>query len=543
MIDQLRVLWIFGFGLGFAALLGFCAKKLKLSPIIGYLLAGFLIGPNAPGFVADPELSEQLAYIGVTLLMFAVGLHFNWNDLLKVKKIALPGAFLSAFVIGSLGYFIGTSLGIANNGSLILALSLVVSSTVVIVRLLTDYKLMGTKGGHIVIGWTVVEDLISIFALILLPTLAGSNLDKLGVSLGMAALKIVSLALIVYTVGERIVSFILKCVARTRSHELFTVATLALVFMIAAGSSYLFGVSIALGAFIAGTVIGKTDLSHQAAANALPMRDAFSVIFFLSVGMLLDPGSVMSSLPLFFSILALVILLKPLLALFVMKAGGYNFSTALMVALAVGQIGEYSFILIEEGSFLGLVSDDLFDVVVAASLASIIINSFLFRFVEKLPQERAKKGDSYGPVDELFEPPSKIAPRALVAGFGPVGRAAVQTLVKEGYQIEIIDRNIDTINWVKHQGLKALYGDASQLRVLEQAQIEEAELFVIAVPDPASALNIFTNAKYLNPYLKYVIRVRFEESLSLFQGIDFPLVCDESLAEEKISQVLANYIK
>lgn len=544
MTEQLRVLWIFGAGMGLAALLGFIVKKFRISPIIGYLLAGFMIGPKSPGFIADPELAEQLAHIGVTLLMFAVGLQFNWGDLLKVRRIALPGALTIAAIIGALGFFLGKSLGFESNASLILAISLVVSSTVVIVRLLSDYNLMDTKSGHIVVGWTVVEDLISIFALIILPSLAGSLVPSdLGVAFGVAILKVMLLALVVYLVGEKIVDFLLKGVARMGSHELFTVATLALVFMIAAGSSYVFGVSIALGAFIAGTVIGKTELSHQAAANALPMRDAFSVIFFLSVGMLLDPNVVMENLPLFFSILALVLLVKPLLAFLGMKLGGYAFPVAATVALAIGQIGEYSFILIEEGSRLGLVPDDLFDVVVAVSLASIVIVSLLFQSVSLLPQTRARRGERFDLAESFNNIDAVMGPKAIVAGFGPIGRAAAETLVHEGYQVQMIERNVDTVTWAKRQGIASIYGDASQTRILELADINDAELFVIAVPDHAAAYKIFVNARYLNPYLKFVIRIRFEEGLQLFEGVDFPIICDETLAGASISQVLANYLK
>jgi CPA2 family monovalent cation:H+ antiporter-2 len=547
MIDQLMVLWIFGIGLGIAAIFGYIAKKLRLSPVIGYLLAGFMIGPHAPGFVADPVLSEQLAYVGVILLMFAVGLHFDWGDLINVRQIVLPGALSVAAVVFGLGYFLADYLGEGGVAGIILGVSLVVSSTVVIVRLLSDYSLLNTKSGHIIVGWTVVEDLISILFLILLPGLkesvSGGVDGSLFYTLGIAFLKMISLALIVYVVGEKAVSWVLKSFARTRSHELFTVATLAVVFLIAAGSATIFGVSIALGAFIAGTVIGKTEVSHQAAANALPMRDAFAVIFFLSVGMLADPVAVSHNIPLFLGILAIVLLIKPLLAFGAMRLGGYAFPTAATLALAVGQMGEYSFILVEEGSRDGLLSDEIFDVVVAASLVSIMVNTFLFRAVKYFTQTPASKDTPPIQLKEVLSPPSKIAPKAVVAGFGPVGQSAVETLLEKGYEVEVIDQNIDAVPFIQNRGLKTLFGDASQTLVLEKSSLAEADVLIVAVPDPDVALGIVKSAEYVNPYLKFIVRVRYQAKKSLFEGKPYLLVCDEELAGDSIRNLLANYLQ
>lgn len=388
MGEGLTIIWLLAIGLGLACLFGYLTQKIKQSPIIGYLFAGYLIGPNFPGFVADAYIAEQLANIGVTLLMFAVGLNFNWKDLIAVKKIAVPGALILSTISILAGTFYSMYLGESLIAGFVVGLAICVSSTVVIVRVLSDQGLLHTKQGHIVVGWTIVEDLISVFGLLLLPALVPAQTTTDGTTLSIiyqvvwVLAKIVILGLLVYLFGERIIDKILKVIAKTKSHELFTLAVLSIAFLIAILSSFLFGVSIALGAFIAGTIVGKTEMSQQAAANALPMRDAFAVIFFLSVGMLFSPLAVMNNLPLFFGVLMILLVLRPLLAFLIVKIAKYPQAIAFTVALAISQIGEYSFILAEEGSQLKVLPDNAYDILVASAFITIGLNPILFQLFQ-----------------------------------------------------------------------------------------------------------------------------------------------------------------
>ncbi|MCB1149041.1 MAG: cation:proton antiporter, partial [Chlamydiia bacterium] len=520
-MDDLTVIWLLAIGLGLACIFGYAAHKVKLSPILGYLVAGYLLGPNSPGFVADTQIAEQLASIGVTLLMFAVGLNFNWKDLLAVRKIALPGALtLSAFsiVVGSL-YVV--YLGETLLSGFVVGVAICVSSTVVIVRVLSDRGILHTPQGHIVVGWTIVEDLISVFGLLILPALvrSGASADAALYPLVWVLIKIVLLGVLVYVVGERLIEQILKVIARTRSHELFTLVILAVAFFFSFGTSYFFGVSLALGAFIAGTIVGRTEMSHQAAANALPMRDAFAVIFFLSVGMLFSPVAVTHNLSLFIGILVILLLLRPLLAFLIVKIARYPFAVALTVALAIAQIGEYSFILAEEGSNLGILPDNAYDILVACAFITIGLNPILFQLVEAFGRRILRGGRKNSSkleelsIEKLQERKKRgdFFPRAIVIGFGPVGRRVSEYLSKSGYAVLVIERNIDTVTSLKSSKTETIFGDATQFSILERAQIDTATLLVITTPDFSITHSIVETARGINPFIKIVARTRFAQ--------------------------------
>lgn len=552
MGDELRIIWLLAIGLGLACLLGYVAQRVKQSPIIGYLLAGYLIGPNSPGFVADSYISDQLANIGVTLLMFAVGLSFNWKDLIAVKKIALPGAIILATISIFSGALYCWYLGESLIAGFVVGVAICVSSTVVIVRVLSDQGLLHTKQGHIVVGWTIVEDLISVFGLLLLPALAQTNLSTDHPSLGIASqifwvvLKIIALGLIVYLFGEKLIEKMLKIIARTRSHELFTLAILSSTFLIAIGSSYLFGVSLALGAFIAGTIVGKTDMSHQAAANALPMRDAFAVIFFLSVGMLFSPAAVMNNLPLFFGILVILLVIRPILAFLIVNIAKYPLAVAFTVALAIAQIGEYSFILAEEGSKLGILPDNAYDILVACSFITIGLNPILFQLFQSFCKKPLRLNDQKElAVEELNEPkhgkPSFL-PRAVVIGFGPIGQEASKRLLKKGYHVTVIDQNIDTISGLKGAEIETIFGDATQFYNLEIAQVENAKLLVITTPDQSVTQSIIQTARSINPYIQIIARLRFKMDLDNQNWGDIPIICDEEASLEKFIAIIDSQI-
>lgn len=383
----IKIIPILTFGLAFASVLGYLSHRFKFSPILGYLFAGYLIGPYSPGYVADIHIAEQLAEIGVILMMFGVGLHFKIDDLKSVKNVAIPGGLIQSFISASAVVILLLSVGWTLVSGMVIGLAISVASTVVLVRMMMDYKLVETTPGHIAVGWTIVEDMITVFILLLLPSLAalaeGGNFSPTAISLSIlfALFKFVLLALLLFTLGHTIISNALARVVKTHSQELFTVTILALTFVIAVGSSYIFGTSIALGAFIAGMVMGQTNVSKRVANNAMPLKDAFVVMFFVSVGMLFNPVAINENLFLFFGVLAVIILLKPLASFLIVYLFNYPLKSALITAVALSQIGEFSFIVIEEALKFNLVPDEAYDMIVACSLVSIAINPFLFRWL------------------------------------------------------------------------------------------------------------------------------------------------------------------
>lgn len=372
-------------GFGFASLLGYLSQRMNLSPLLGYLLAGYLIGPYFPGYIADMQLSEQLAEIGVILMMFSVGLHFKWQDLLNTSKIAIPGAIGQTLVATGFGAALIYSVGWSIEAGIIFGLAIGVASTVVLVRILSDNNLLNTSQGHIAVGWLIVEDMITVGALLLIPPLATSlggtdmSLLQLGGAFALTLLKFAFLLLVMFTLGRQIVWYVFEKVRQTGSHELFTLTILAVTFIITTGSTLMLGTSIVLGAFIAGMVIGQTGMRQQIAATATPIKDTFVVIFFLSIGMLFNPAAIFTKFPLFCGTLAIILILKPLVAFLIAALMRYPFKTALTVALALAQIGEFSFILAEEATKFHILPDEAYDVIVACSLVSISINPLLFK--------------------------------------------------------------------------------------------------------------------------------------------------------------------
>jgi monovalent cation:H+ antiporter-2, CPA2 family len=385
----LQIVLLLAIGFTFAGILGYFAVRLKLSPILGYLLSGYLIGPYSPGFVADLQISEQLAEIGVILMMFGVGLHFKLHDLIRVKTIAIFGAIGQILVATLVSAFVALSFGWSLDAGIILGLAIGVASTVVLIKMLGENQLLKTREGHIAIGWLIVEDIITVLILLILPAIAtvvhGAEFSfrDLFVPLAIVLGKFISLVIILLAFSQTIVSYILSKVIRTRSHELFTISILALIFLIATGATFFFGISIALGAFIAGMVIRQTRAHQKALAHSQPMKDAFIAIFFLSVGMLFNPAVIMNKFPLFISILAIILLVKPLTAFLISVTLKYPFKVAITVAAALSQIGEFSFILSEESIRLGFMTDDAYDIIVACALISIAINPLIFKFFHK----------------------------------------------------------------------------------------------------------------------------------------------------------------
>jgi CPA2 family monovalent cation:H+ antiporter-2 len=539
---NIKILFILAIGFALASFLGYITQRLKLSPILGYLIAGFAIGPYSPGYVADVTLSEQLAEIGVVLMLFGVGLHLKWEDLLSVKNIAIPGAVGQTLVAAACGTLLVYSIGWPIEVGLIVGLAIGGASTVVLVRVLSDNLLLDTLEGHVAIGWLIVEDILTVLVLILLPVLAtlvqGEELP-LGEFLGSVLLaigKFVLLAVFMFTWGSKIVTYILMVIARTRSHELFTLTMLALTFVIATGSALVFGSSIALGAFIAGMVIGQTHVRHQASANSLPMKDAFAAIFFLTVGMIFNPLAIVENFVFFLGVLAIILIIKPLVAFLIVWFLRYPLKVALTVALALAQIGEFSFILGEEAIKFHLLPDEGYDVMVACALISIALNPLLFRGINFLHE-------SMGPrtvldAQNTLNTPSFYNLHAIIVGFGPLGRALDEALRNLNFEVTVIDQNVDTIAVLRDTHHRAVFGDAANPIILENAHLEQGDLLLITVPDLAITVKIIEAARSLNQSIKILARAEYLTDVSKLEDLSVESICSEEEIKKAFVQAV-----
>ena len=506
-------------GLTAALVCGYITQRLGLSPLVGYLLAGILVGPNTPGLVVDSGLAEQVAEIGVVLLMFGVGLQFHIEELLAVRRVAIPGALVQSAVATGLGAVVAHALGWDWRGAAVFGVALSVASTVVLIRVLSDHRSLHTPAGHIAVGWLVVEDLFTVLVLVLLPALFGDDAVSGGLlaTLAWTTVKVGGLVAFTFVVGTRAIPWLLDRIATTRSRELFTLTVLAIALGIAVGSAAFFGVSMALGAFMAGLVVGRSDYSLRAASDALPMRDAFAVLFFVSVGMLLDPGYLLEAPLLILATLAVVIVGKPIAALVVVLGLRYPFKAALTVSVALAQIGEFSFILADLAGDLGLLPPAGMNTLVAVSILSIMLNPILFRAiapVERAASRRPKlwrllnAGATKLPelaTEHASHTDATASHRAIVIGYGPTGRTLTRLLQDNGIVPSIIELNIDTARDLREQGLKAVYGDASHPDTLESADVRHAgSLFLTAdVPNSEEVIRL---AHELNPHVTVLAR-------------------------------------
>jgi CPA2 family monovalent cation:H+ antiporter-2 len=511
-----------------AWVMGSLAQRVGLSPIVGYLLAGIAIGPHTPGFVADGALAAQLAEIGVVLLMFGVGLHFHPKDLLEVKGIAIPGALVQSACATLLGLATGLAFGWPPAAGLVLGVALSVASTVVLIRALEDAHLLGTVPGTIAVGWLIVEDVLTVVVLVVIPAMAGAagggEVASSGFlpALALAVGKLAVLVALVLLAGSRVVPWLLEHAARLRSRELFTLTVLALAMAIATGAAHFFGASMALGAFLAGMVVGQSPVSQQAAADALPLRDAFGVLFFVSVGMLFDPGFVLREPALVLSALALVLVGKPLAAIAVLAALGYSARTALVVAVGLAQVGEFSFIVGDLARSLGLLPAAGASVLVACALVSITLNPLLFRALDPLERRlravpglwrllnaRAqRRGDA---VNAATAAALRAAdgPLAVIVGYGPVGQSVDRALRESGLSTVIVDLNLDTVQAIAREGRAALFGDASHSDVLKQAGLERASHLLVSLPHSVNRGPLVAAARNLNPACRIFVRARY----------------------------------
>jgi len=534
VMQELGLILTLAGSLGAALLFGYLTHRLGLSPIVGYLLAGVAIGPNTPGFIANPELAEQLAEVGVILLMFGVGLQFHVEELLAVRRVVIPGAAAGISFATLLGAVAASGFGWSWTSSVVFGLTLSVASTVVLVRVLSDTRQLHTSTGHIAVGWLVVEDLFTVIMLVLLPTMVGGTISVAGV-LGNVALTLAKVSLLVafaVIVGMRTIPKLLDLVAATRSRELFTLTVLVLALGIAVGSTMVFGVSMALGAFIAGMAVGRSDYSLRAATDALPMRDAFAVLFFVSIGMLLDPLELLSAPWLALAALAIVVVAKPLVAALVLTLMRYPVHTVLTVSASLSQIGEFSFILAALARDLRVMPEVGLNVVVAVSIASIVINPLAAKAISPAEQwlTRWRIFRKAAVADRLVErgKASSLQPedRAVVVGYGPTGRTVARLLRENGIQPTVIELNIDTVRALREEGASAVYGDARSQDTLVAAGVRHAATLIISGAD-SGAPETIRAARELNPsqhifvrgaYLRDVPTLRAAGAEHVFSG-------------------------
>lgn len=507
-------------GLAAALVLGYVTHLMRLSPIVGYLLAGIAIGPSTPGFEADYSLAQQLAEVGVILLMFGVGLNFHVKELLDVRRVAVPGALVQSAVATALGAVVGHLLGWGWSTGLVYGGAISVASTVVLVRVLSDNRDLHTRPGRIAVGWLVVEDLLTVAALVLLPALFGT--ETLGVkgvawALGGAAAKIVALVGVTFVVGGRVIPYLLDRVSATRSRELFTLAVLVVALGIAVGATKVFGVSMALGAFLAGMIVGRSEFSLRAASEALPMRDAFAVLFFVSVGMIFDPLAAARAPVALVATLAIVLVAKPLAALGIMALLGYPMRTAMPVAVSLAQIGEFSFLLATLGKELGVVPDVVLDSLVATALVSITINPLLYRcsdaFAGWLTRSPVVQKPAHVMDDNHDEAAATPQHRAVVVGYGPVGQTVTELLLDNEIQPTVIELNLETVRRLKVFGVRAIYGDASRPETLAEAGITTADNLILTSGSSTVDEEIVRRAKELNPAVHVLARSHYVREL------------------------------
>lgn len=545
---------------GLALILGLIAERIKVPALVGYLLAGIVIGPATPGFVADMGIAAQLSEIGIMLLMFGVGLHFSVDDLLAVKRIALPGAVAQMGFATVLGMVMATWWGWDPGAALIFGLSLSCASTVVLLKALEARGALDTMNGRIAVGWLVVEDLATVLILVLLPPLAGvlgtaAPVDS-GVPLwwiiGQTLLYISAFVAVMLIGGRRVLPWLLLHVARTGSRELFTLAIIAVAISIAYGAAQLFSVSFALGAFFAGMVLRESEFSHRAAQESLPLRDAFSVLFFVAVGMLFEPMVLVEHPGHVASVVAIIVIGKSIAAMVLVLAFRYPLSTALTVAASLAQIGEFSFILAGLGVSLGLLSAEGLSLVLAGALISIAINPFVFALIAPLRSWALKRSALARRLEHRQDPFAELPMsterkflegQVVLVGYGRVGQRIAGALIERGIPFVVAEQNREQVEALRKKGIAAVSGNAGDPVVLVQAHIADAAMLVIAVPDPVAARRMAEIARTLNPAIEVVLRTHSEDETQLLRkdGIGMVFYGEEELANSMARHVVQRF--
>jgi CPA2 family monovalent cation:H+ antiporter-2 len=532
---------------------GFLATRLRLPAIVGYLLAGVVVGPFTPGFVANADIAQELAEIGVILLMFGVGVHFSVRDLLAVRAVAVPGAIGQSAVATALATAIALAWGWSLGSGLVLGLAISVASTVVLLRALADRGALDSVHGHIAVGWLIVEDLFTVIALVLLPALApalgsaSTSSEHPVMAVALVLGKVAILTVIMLFIGARVVPWLLIQVSYTGSRELFTLAVLALALGIAVLAALVFGASLALGAFLAGVVVAESDLSHQAAADAVPLRDAFAVLFFVSVGMLVDPAFLVAEPFKLLTILAVVVLGKGLTALAIIAVLGYPLRTGLTVAAGLAQVGEFSFILAELGLGLGLLPEDGRSLILATAICSITLNPFVFQAVDPI-EAWVRRRPRLAALLERRTGEKELPPRspqderrrghAVLCGCGDVGRLIAHSFDRRDFPYVVIDQNRRIVEELRRRGVAALFGDAAQPALLEHADVAHARVLLVTITDPPVTRRIIEEARRLNPRLSIVARTHSEGERSVLLDL---AVDDVVLGEREVAAEMVRY--
>ncbi|ALN92946.1 MULTISPECIES: YbaL family putative K(+) efflux transporter [Lysobacter] len=542
---SLIAILVAGFVLAF--IFGMIAQRLRLSPLVGYLIAGIIAGPFTPGFVGDQTLAPQLAEIGVILLMFGVGLHFSLGDLLEVKAIALPGAILQIVVATALGWGMAWYLGWSHGAGLVFGLALSVASTVVLLRALEERRLVETAKGRIAVGWLIVEDLAMVLALVLLPALSGllkgedTEGSAIWSQLFVTLAKVGAFVAFMLIVGRRVIPWILERVAGTGSRELFTLCVLAIALGVAFGSAELFGVSFALGAFFAGMMLNESEFSHQAANETLPLRDAFAVLFFVSVGMLFNPMILIEEPLEVLAVFAIIVLGKSAAAYALVRAFGKPNSTALMISASLAQIGEFSFILATLGIELKILPKEGQDLILAGALMSIVVNPLLFAWLDR-KQAREAAALQEAQIDPVIAPvPADIDKHVILIGYGRVGSELARLLTEHGVPLVVIDGEDSLIAKARAAGLPAILGNAVNERVLREAVPERATTVMLAIPQALEAGEIIAKLREINPALSIVARAHSDNEVRhlIQHGADGAVMAERELAHSLAEMVLA----
>ena len=527
------------------------ANRLKLPPIVGYLLAGIAIGPFTPGFVADQNIASELAEIGVILLMFGVGLHFSLADLLSVKAIAIPGAFAQIACATLLGMGLGLWLGWSIEGALVFGLALSVASTVVLLRALQERRLVETERGRIAVGWLIVEDIAMVLTLVLLPALSGALEGDAGaapldiaVALGTTVAKIAAFVGIMLIVGKRLIPGILHYMAHTGSRELFRLSVLVVALGAAYAAAELFGVSFALGAFFAGMILSESALSQQAAQETLPLRDAFAVLFFVSVGMLFDPTIlVREPIPVLVTVL-IIVLGKSLAAFAIVRGFGYSTPTALTISASLAQIGEFSFILAGLGVSLALLPEQGRDLILAGAIISILLNPLLFAALDHVVERREQRRVEVAEItetDTAREPirPTRLANHIVLVGHGRVGSAISAALRTKGVPLFVIEDNEDAVAALKTTGVETLSGNAADPELIATANLGGARCLLVAIPNAFEGGQVVQQARAINPKLLIVARAHSEAEIEHLKkhGADLVVMGEHEIAKAMLDNI------
>jgi monovalent cation:H+ antiporter-2, CPA2 family len=559
-MHDVSILTTIALGVGLALVLGLVAARLRLPPILGYLLAGIAAGPYTPGFVADVTIAAQLSEIGVILLMFGVGLHFSLSDLLSVRRIAVPGAIVRMAIAIGLGALVSHLWGWSWATGLVFGLSLSVASTVVLLRALEHRGILESADGRIAVGWLIVEDIVTVLALVMLPAIAGAlgtaepgaagagaaevpaaaGGSLIGV-LAMTVLKVGLFAAMMIVVGGRVIPWVLGRVVSTGSRELFTLAVLACSLGIAVGAAALFDVSFALGAFFAGTIVSESDFSHEAATNALPLQDAFAVLFFVAVGMLFDPAILVREPVKVLSVLLIILVGKSLASFVIVLLFRYSLHTALTISASLAQIGEFSFILAALAVSLNLLPTEAQSLIVAGAILTITLNPFVFRAVDPLARWlRAREGLAdvlerpAGPIAELPPgmDPESLRDHVVLVGYGRVGAPVADELALHGIPHVIIEQSRERAEALRKRGLPVLYGDATRPEVLGPARLDQARMVLVAAPDAFEARAILALARKLNPNVEVLVRTHSDAEREFLEGhgAERALVAERELA-------------